>query len=246
MVLEHQNEHASQWAAMGSIAAKIGCMAETLRSWVRQAERDLGVRTGPTSEERARIKALEREVREPRQANEILRKAIGESCPGGARPPAQTMKAFIDECRDVYGGEPICKVLVSAKAGIAPSTYREHAARRADPGRAPAHERRDAGLRDDIRRVYETNFEVYGVRKIWRQLRREGIDVPRCTVSRLMRQMGRARCAAGPCAPRSAISPPRARSTGSSASSRRRVPMPFGCRTSPISPPGPATSTSPS
>ena len=95
------------------------------------------------------------------------------------------MKAFIDEYRDVYGVEPICKVLP-----IAPSTYREHAARRADPGRAPARERRDAGLRDDIRRVFEANFEVYGVRKIWRQLRREGIDVARCTVSRLMRQMG--------------------------------------------------------
>ena len=95
------------------------------------------------------------------------------------------MKAFIDDHRDVYGVEPICKVLP-----IAPSTYREHAARRADPGRAPARERRDAGLRDDIRRVFEANFEVYGVRKIWRQLRREGIDVARCTVSRLMRQMG--------------------------------------------------------
>ena len=75
MVLEHQDEHASQWAAMGSIAAKIGCTAETLRGWVRQAERDLGVRAGPTSEERERIKALVREVRELRQANEILRKA---------------------------------------------------------------------------------------------------------------------------------------------------------------------------
>ena len=75
MVLEHQGEHASQWSAIGSIAAKIGCTAETLRSWVRRAERDQGLRSGPTSEERERIKALEREVRELRQANEILRKA---------------------------------------------------------------------------------------------------------------------------------------------------------------------------
>eukprot|EP01136_Pigoraptor_vietnamica_P031913 Opistho-1_new@93106 len=75
MLLEHQNEHASQWAAMGSIAAKIGCTAETLRGWVRQGGRDQGVRAGPSSEERERIKALEREVRELRQANEILRKA---------------------------------------------------------------------------------------------------------------------------------------------------------------------------
>lgn len=75
MVLEHQSEHASQWAAMGSIAAKIGCTPETLRGWVRQAERDQGLRRGPSGEERDRIKALERENRELRQANEILRKA---------------------------------------------------------------------------------------------------------------------------------------------------------------------------
>jgi transposase len=75
MVFEHQGEHASQWTAIGSIAAKIGCTAETLRGWVRQAERDQGKRAGPTSDDRERIKALEREVRELRQANEILRKA---------------------------------------------------------------------------------------------------------------------------------------------------------------------------
>ena len=75
MVFEHRGEHASEWAAISSIASKIGCKAETLRTWVRQAERDRGVRAGPTSEERLRIKALEREVRELRQANEILRKA---------------------------------------------------------------------------------------------------------------------------------------------------------------------------
>jgi transposase len=75
MVLEHAGDHASQWAAIGSIAGKIGCTAETLRSWVRQAERDQGQRPGSTSEERERIKTLERENRELRQANEILRKA---------------------------------------------------------------------------------------------------------------------------------------------------------------------------
>jgi transposase len=75
MVFEHQGEHASQWTAIGSIAAKIGCTAETLRGWVRQAERDQGLRAGPTSDDRERIKAREREVRELRQANEILRKA---------------------------------------------------------------------------------------------------------------------------------------------------------------------------
>ena len=75
LVLEHQGEHATQWAAICSVAGKIGCSGETLRNWVRQAERDRGVRTGPTSAEGERMKALELEVRELRQANEILRKA---------------------------------------------------------------------------------------------------------------------------------------------------------------------------
>ena len=75
MVQEHQGEHASEWAAMSSIAAKIGCTAETLRLWVRRTERDQGKRAGLTTDERERLKALERENRELRQANEILRKA---------------------------------------------------------------------------------------------------------------------------------------------------------------------------
>ena len=75
LVREHESEHGSQWAAIQSIAAKIGCSGETLRNWVRQAQRDRGVRAGPTTDERERIKALERESPELRQANEILRKA---------------------------------------------------------------------------------------------------------------------------------------------------------------------------
>ncbi len=75
MVRTHHHEHPSQWAAICSIAAKIGCTGETLRGWVRQAERDQGQRAGLTTDERERMKALEREVRELRQANEILRKA---------------------------------------------------------------------------------------------------------------------------------------------------------------------------
>ena len=95
------------------------------------------------------------------------------------------MIAFIDDHRDAYGGEPICEELP-----IAPSTYRAHAARRADPAKAPPRARRDAVLRGEIRRVWSENFGVYGVRKVWRQLGREGIGVARCTVARLMRQMG--------------------------------------------------------
>src|SRR5512134_574004 len=95
------------------------------------------------------------------------------------------MKAFIDDHRDAHGVEPICRVLP-----IAPSTYYAHAARRADPSRASARQRCDAALCVEIRRVWEENFQVYGVRKVWRQLKREMIEVARCTVTRLMRQMG--------------------------------------------------------
>ena len=75
LVLEHAGDYGSQWEAISSIAGKIGCTAETLRRWVRQAERDEGLRPGPTSKDQARLRELEREVRELRQANEILRKA---------------------------------------------------------------------------------------------------------------------------------------------------------------------------
>ncbi len=75
LVFEHQGEHASQWAAISSIASKIGCTPETLRKWVRQAERDQGLRVGMTSSDRERLKELERENRELKRANEILRKA---------------------------------------------------------------------------------------------------------------------------------------------------------------------------
>ena len=75
MLLDQQGEHESQWAAMNSIAAKVGCTAETLRKWVRQSEKDMGLRDGVTSDERERLKTLERENRELKRANEILRKA---------------------------------------------------------------------------------------------------------------------------------------------------------------------------
>jgi putative transposase len=95
------------------------------------------------------------------------------------------MIAFIDHHRDVYGVEPICKVLP-----IAPSTYHAHVGRRVDPGKRSPRTKRDEALKAQIRRVFEENFRVYGVRKVWRQLGREGIAVARCTVARLMRAMG--------------------------------------------------------
>jgi transposase len=75
MVFDHQAEYGSQWAAMSSIAAKIGCTAETLRKWVRQSEKDQGLREGLSGDERERLKAMEREIRELKRANEILRQA---------------------------------------------------------------------------------------------------------------------------------------------------------------------------
>jgi transposase-like protein len=75
LVLDHQKDHPSQWAAIGSIAPRIGCSSETLRKWVRRSERDAGERAGPTGDDHARLKALERANRALRQANEILRKA---------------------------------------------------------------------------------------------------------------------------------------------------------------------------
>ncbi len=95
------------------------------------------------------------------------------------------MIAFIDDHRGAYGVEPICKVLP-----IAPSTYHAHAAKRADPTRLSARAKQDVIHKTEIRRVFAENFEVYGVRKVWRQLRREGTAIARCTVERLMRSIG--------------------------------------------------------
>ena len=102
-----------------------------------------------------------------------------------ARPPVQAMIAFIDGHRKAHGVEPICKVLP-----IAPSTYYDHAAKRADPGKLSARARQDAVLKPEVHRVFAENFQVYGVRKVWRQLKREGTDVARCVVARLMKSMG--------------------------------------------------------
>ena len=91
------------------------------------------------------------------------------------------MVLFIDEHRATYGVEPICEVLP-----IAPSTYYERKARATDPRRLPARAKRDAVLVAEIDRIWRENFEVYGVRKMWRQLHRENLGVARCTVARLM------------------------------------------------------------
>ena len=94
------------------------------------------------------------------------------------------MVSFIDMHRGAHGVEPICSMLP-----IAPSTYYNHLAKRADPARKSDRARRDEALRPEIRRVFEENWRVYGVRKVWHQLGREGFDVARCTVARLMKAL---------------------------------------------------------
>ncbi|EHJ8062670.1 IS3 family transposase [Escherichia coli] len=186
MVLESQGEYDSQWAAICSIAPKTGCTPETLRVWVRQYERDTGGGDGGlTTAERQRLKELERENRELRRSNNILRQASAYFGEGGVRPPLEKVMALLDKLREQYGVRPVCSEL-----HIAPSTYYHCQQQRHHPDKRSAHAQRDDWLKREIQRVYDENHQVYGVRKVWRQLLREGIRVARCTVARLMAVMG--------------------------------------------------------
>ncbi|HCO4914973.1 TPA: IS3 family transposase, partial [Escherichia coli] len=186
MVLESQDEYDSQWAAICSIAPKIGCTPETLRVWVRQHERDTGGGDGGlTSAERQRLKELERENRELRRSNDILRQASAYFGEGGVRPPLEEMMPLLDKLREQYGVGPVCSEL-----HIAPSTYYHCQQQRHHPDKRSARAQHDDWLKREIQRVYDENHQVYGVRKVWRQLLREGIRVARCTVARLMAVMG--------------------------------------------------------
>ncbi|WP_375142940.1 IS3 family transposase [Aquincola tertiaricarbonis] len=185
MVQEHRGEYPSLWAAIESIAPKIGCVPQTLNEWVKRAEVDAGVREGVTTSEAERVKELEREVRELRKANEILKLASAFFGPGGARPPPQVLKAFVDRHRQEFGVESICRVLQ-----IAPSAYWRHASRQRNPALRSRRAQRDACLVLEVQRVWRANMQVYGADKVWRQLNREGVAVARCTVERLMRQQG--------------------------------------------------------
>ncbi|EHN4924921.1 IS3 family transposase [Escherichia coli] len=186
MVLESQSEYDSQWATICSIAPKIGCTPETLRVWVRQHERDTGGGDGGlTTAERQRLKELERENRELRRSNDILRQASAYFGEGGVRPPLEKMMPLLDKLRGQYGVGPVCSEL-----HIAPSTYYHCQQQRHHPDKRSARAQHDDWLKREIQRVYDENHQVYGVRKVWRQLLREGIRVARCTVARLMAVMG--------------------------------------------------------
>ncbi|UGR71332.1 IS3 family transposase [Escherichia coli O157:H7] len=186
MVLESQDEYDSQWAAICSIAPKIGCTPETLRVWVRQHERDTGGGDGGlTSAERQRLKELERENRELRRSNDILHRVSVYFGEGGVQPPLEKMMPLLDKLREQYGVGPVCSEL-----HIAPSTYYHCQQQRHHPDKRSARAQHDDWLKREIQRVYDENHQVYGVRKVWRQLLREGIRVARCTVARLMAVMG--------------------------------------------------------
>ena len=152
------------------------------------------------------------------------------------------MIAFIDAHRGDYGVEPICRVLP-----IAPSTYHDHAVKQRDPSRLPPRAQRDLALKPEILRVHAENFGVYGVRKVWRQMRREVFEIARCTVERLMRELGLQGVIRGKPV-RTTVSDRRRRahSTRSTVSSTRRRRTGCGSLTSLTSRPGPASSTWPS
>ncbi|EFJ8662302.1 IS3 family transposase [Escherichia coli] len=186
MVLESQGEYDSQWAAICSIAPKISCTPETLRVWVRQHERDTGSGDGGlTTAERQRLKELERENRELRRSNDILRQASAYFAKAELDRLWKKLMPLLDKLREQYGVVPVCSEL-----HIAPSTYYHCQQQRHHPDKRSARAQRDDWLKREIQRVYDENHQVYGVRKVWRQLLRKGIRVARCTVARLMAVMG--------------------------------------------------------
>ncbi|HAI8052315.1 TPA: IS3 family transposase, partial [Escherichia coli] len=186
MVLESQSEYDSQWATICSIAPKIGCTPETLRVWVRQHERDTGGGDGGlTTAERQRLKELERENRELRRSNDILRQASAYFAKAEFDRLWKKLMPLLDKLREQYGVGPLCSEL-----HIAPSTYYHCQQQRHHPDKRSARAQRDDWLKKEIQRVYDENHKVYGVCKVWRQLLREGIRVARCTVARLMAVMG--------------------------------------------------------
>ncbi|EFP8893501.1 IS3 family transposase, partial [Shigella sonnei] len=186
MVLESQGEYDSQWATICSIAPKIGCTPETLRVRVRQHERDTGGGDGGlTTAERQRLKELERENRELRRSNDILRQASAYFAKAEFDRLWKKLMPLLDKLREQYGVGPLCSEL-----HIAPSTYYHCQQQRHHPDKRSARAQRDDWLKKEIQRVYDENHKVYGVRKVWRQLLREGIRVARCTVARLMAVMG--------------------------------------------------------
>ncbi|WP_425309671.1 IS3 family transposase [Ammonicoccus fulvus] len=191
MAVDARKDPESSRGAIKRVADQLGVHPEALRNWVRQAEVDGGLRPGTTTDDSQRLAELEREVRELRRANEILKTSAAFFAAGGARPqdqvavPVGVLVDYIDQHRDRFGVEPICAVLKDAGVQIAPSTY--YAARKRPPS---ARAVRDAELVAQIKVAHKANLGVYGARKIHAELNRKGVEVARCTVERLMRAEG--------------------------------------------------------
>lgn len=173
MVAEARHGHVSERAAIESVAGKLGIgTAQTLHNWTRKAQTDAGQGPGATSEMAAEMKKLRAEVRELKRANEILKSAS--FLRGGTRPQQQVIIDYIENNKQEYGVEPICRVVNEHGCPIVPSAYYD-ARDRAASNRAV----RDEELKVEIARVHGENYSVYGARKVWLQLRRENIEPSR-------------------------------------------------------------------
>ncbi|WP_352311127.1 IS3 family transposase, partial [Psychrobacter sp. W2-37-MNA-CIBAN-0211] len=185
MLIEAANDYPSTWSAIQAIAPKVGCTPETLRSWHKKhIDQTIPASVQAQSQEQ-RIKELERENKELKQANEIIRKAAAFFGPGGARPPTKVMVDFIDDHKDSYGVELICRVLP-----IAPSTYYRAQDLSDNPHKRSLRSQHDDFYIGEIRRIWQDSKCRYGARKVWQQMKTDGIHVARCTIERLMRQHG--------------------------------------------------------
>src|ERR1700691_3724626 len=199
MVLEIRARDGRGQGELARVGRQLGVHPEALRGWVKQAEVDNGTRPGTTTEDQMRIAELERENRELRRANEILRGGRADFA-RGIHPQPSALFGFIDSHRDRIGVEPVCAVLE-----FPVSTYYAVRKRERQPS---AREVRDEHLKEQIMRAWEDRRKgrrVYGARKIWRQLSREGTVVARCTVERLMRELGIAGVAAQRKKPRTTV-----------------------------------------
>ncbi|MBA5846171.1 IS3 family transposase [Gordonia amicalis] len=184
MAIDARKDPAVRAGALKRIADQLGVHPEALRTWVKRAETDEGLRPGTTSDDAARIAELERENRELRRANTILKQASG-FLRDGVGPSTQMKVEFIDRHKHEHGVQPICEALEQTDAAIAPSTYYAATAR-------PEARRtiRDRELTEQITTIHAENYGVYGVRKVHAELKRQQVPVARCTVERLMRKAG--------------------------------------------------------
>ncbi|WP_110782067.1 IS3 family transposase [Mycolicibacterium parafortuitum] len=184
MVRTLRAELGTEQGTVQRVARQLGYGVESVRTWVRQADIDEGLAPGVSTSESKKVQELEREIRELKRANEILKRAA-KFLRGGARPPTQEIVDFIDANREEFGVEPICTVLRSAGLQVALSTYYDAKARVPS-----ARAQRDAVLGPALCQLWKDNYCVYGARKLWKTARRDGYDVGRDQVARLMRAAG--------------------------------------------------------